>query len=107
MSGTLQFLAQFQMVVDLPVEGDHGIAARIPHGLHAARQIPYLQSSRGDRYHAGLKHRLLIRPAVREVLRSSGNQAGLRQTLPMSVPGNSTQLSSLFLAGVKSPSRPM
>ncbi len=69
MAALLQFPAQFQVIVDLAVKDDDGIAIRGYDGLIAAVDVDDLQARRAQRDGLGLKDALLIRAAMSE----SGN----------------------------------
>ena len=73
-----QFAAQFQVIVDLAVEDDDGVAILGNDGLISARNVDNLQARRAQRDGFGLKDALLVRTAMNECRYRILDSAGRR-----------------------------
>ncbi len=77
----LQFTAQFQVVVNLAIEGDGGIAIVADDGLIAAAQVDDFQPHGAQGRQASFQDALLVRPAMQqrqdETLRKAPGRASV------------------------------
>ena len=78
-AAAFQFGTQFQVIVDLAVERDHGAAGSVNDGLIAAVKVDDFQPRRAKRNCARFKNALLIRPAMNQRPDGILNAAGMRQ----------------------------
>ena len=77
-SALFQFPAQFQVIVDLAVEDDDGVAVFGHDGLIAALDVDNLQPRRAQRDGVGLKDALLVRTAMDDARNRILDAAGRR-----------------------------
>ena len=89
-----QFLPQFQVIVDFPVEDDNRVAILGDDGLIAARNVDNLQACRAQRHGLGFKDALLVRTAMLEGRYGILDTAGRCRTADVRKAGNATQIRS-------------
>ena len=94
MAALFQFPAQFQMIVDLAVEDDDGVAVLGKDGLIAALNVDDLQARRAQRDGLGFKDALLVRTAMDERRNRILDAAGRRGATSVRKAGNAAQFSS-------------
>ncbi len=96
MSALFQFAAQFQVIVDLAVEDDDGVAILGQDGLIAALHVDDLQPRRAQRDSLGLKDALLVRAAMDDARNRILDSAGRRGAASVCKAGNAAQFSKLL-----------
>src|SRR6266568_177869 len=88
----LEFFPQFQVVVNLAVEGDPGIAVFGKNRLIARSEIDDFQSRCAHREKARLKYALLVRPAMDQRRRCLPDSLGRRGPVLMRISDDSAQI---------------
>src|SRR5215472_13155183 len=92
MAETLQFGAQREVVVNLPVKDDSGVAIFGKDGLIAMVQVDDFQARRAQREQMRLKHALLVGTAVNQCGRGLPDSFRRRAPVFSGKPGDSAQL---------------
>jgi hypothetical protein len=93
MPALFQFAAQFQMIVNLAVEDDDGVAVLGKDGLISALNIDNFQAGGTQRNGLGLKDALLVRTAMEKGRDGILDSPGRRGAMSMRKAHNAAQFS--------------